>query len=227
MGKDHQKKHIQRNKLERKQNRREPYDRILIVCEDSKAAPQYFREICAAYKLATSNVEIQPGKYGTSPLQVVQYAQNLFENGDLHKQINRRSFEQVFVVFDRDDHDSYQDALSLAESLNGQMVNNDNQPITFQAIPSVPCFELWVLLHYEDVQAALHRDRVLQKLKVYIPKYKKGNIGLFTKTRPDLQRAMDCANRLAGKHTAANGFQPYTAIGELVRLLISIKQTTI
>lgn len=223
MGQDRQKKHIQRDKLERKQNRREQYDRILIVCEDSKSAPQYFREICAAYKLATSNVEIQPGKFGTSPLQVVQYAQHLFENGDLHKGIKPYSFEQVFVVFDRDDHDSYQDALSLANSLNGQMSDNDDQPAAFQAIPSVPCFELWLLLHYEDVQAAIHRDKVIQKLEKYLPQYKKGNIGMFARTSPALQQATKFANRLMEKHSAANGFQPYTAIGNLVRLLITLR----
>ena len=93
----------QRKQLERKLNRRASYDRILIVSEGSKTEPNYFREIRAANRLHTANVEVQPSEMGTSPIQVVKYARELFENGDRHKHIQPRAFEQVYTVFDRDD----------------------------------------------------------------------------------------------------------------------------
>jgi hypothetical protein len=60
---------------------------FLIVCEGEKTEPNYFREIRAAHRLHTANVEVQPSELGTAPIQVVQYAQTLFKNGDRQKWI--------------------------------------------------------------------------------------------------------------------------------------------
>lgn len=128
MAKDHSAKERQRQQLERKQNNRASYDRILIVSEGSKTEPNYFSEIRSAYRLHTANVEVRPSEFGTSPLQVVQYARDLFDNGDRHKHISRRAFEQVYAVFDRDDHASYFDALNLAAALDGRLRNDAKQP---------------------------------------------------------------------------------------------------
>jgi RloB-like protein len=94
---------------------------------------------------------------GTAPLQVVRYAKELFENGDLHKGIRPKSFDQVYVVFDRDGHHTYFNALKVAESLDGKLRNDDRQPVRFRAVASIPNFELWLLLHYEDIHHPLHR----------------------------------------------------------------------
>ncbi len=45
-------------------------------------------------------------------------------------------------IGDRDDHDSYHEALTLAESLDGKLRNDVKQPVIFQAIASVPSFDL-------------------------------------------------------------------------------------
>ncbi len=133
MARDNSPKERQKKQLERKQGRRASYDRILIVSEGSKTEPNYFQEIRAAYRLHTANVEVRSSELGTAPIQVVQYAQTLFENGDRHKNIQRRVFEKVYAVFDRDDHDSYHDALALAASLDGN-IQNDARQLTMQQI---------------------------------------------------------------------------------------------
>ena len=153
MARDNSPKIRQREQLKRKQNQRASYDRILIVSEGSKTEPLYFKEIRTEYRLHTANVEVRPSELGTAPIQVVQYAQDLFEKGDIHKAIQPRAFEQVYAVFDRDDHDSYFQALRLAESLHGKLRNDAKQTITFKAMASVPSFELWLLLHFEDIKA--------------------------------------------------------------------------
>lgn len=213
----------QRKQLERKLNRRASYDRILIVSEGSKTEPNYFREIRAANRLHTANVEVQPSEMGTSPIQVVKYARELFENGDRHKHIQPRAFEQVYAVFDRDDHASYFDALNLAASLDGNLRNDNKQHVIFKAIASVPSFELWLLLHYEDIQAPLHRDEVIQRLKHYFPCYEKGVVGTFAITRQHLDVATLRAGRLATMATAYDDPEPFTAIAELVVLLTNLR----
>lgn len=169
MGRENAPKERRRQELQRKQARRAGYDRILIVSEGSKTEPLYFGEIRTAYRLHTANVEVRPSALGTAPIQVVQYARELFEKGDRHKHIAPRAFEQVYAVFDRDDHDSYLGALQLAESLDGKLRNDAKQAVRFKAIASVPSFELWLLLHFEDIQAPLQRDEVMQRLKQHSP----------------------------------------------------------
>lgn len=215
---ERQKKH-----LERKQGRRASYDRILIVSEGSKTEPNYFREIRAAHRLHTANVEVRPSELGTAPIQVVQYAQALFEDGDRHKNIQHRAFERVYAVFDRDDHASYHDALALAASLDGKLKNDAKQLIRFQAIASVPSFELWLLLHFEDIQAPLHRDAVMRRLKTHIPGYSKGAGNAFAITEEHLNVATHRAEQLAARFTAHTDPEPFTAIAELVKLLTTLR----
>lgn len=223
MARDNSPKERQKKQLERRQGRRATYDRILIVSEGSKTEPNYFREIRAAYRLHTANVEVQPSEWGTASIQVVQYAQELFENGDRHKNVQRRAFERVYAVFDRDAHGSYHEALTLADSLDGKLKNDAKQPVTFRAIASVPSFELWLLLHYEDIQAPLHRDDVMRHLKLHIPSYDKGAGNAFAITGEYLDIATQRAERLAERFSARTDPEPFTAIVELVKLLTTLR----
>jgi hypothetical protein len=225
MARDNSPKERNRQQLERKIGRRASYDRILIVSEGTRTEPNYFGEIRAAHRLHTANVQVHPSEHGTAPLQVVQYARELFENGHRHKGIQRRAFEQVYAVFDRDDHDSYFNALGLAESLNGKLRNDLGQPIVFKALASVPNFELWLLLHYEDIQAPLHRDEVVQRLKIHIPGYDKGAGNIFAITCPHLAAATVRATALAERFTAHDAPEPFTAIAELVQILTKLHST--
>ena len=222
MARDNSPNERQRQQLERKLGRRAKCDRILIVSEGSKTEPLYFNEIRIDKRLPTANIAVSPSELGTEPTQVVEYARQLFEQGDKHKGIHPRAFEQVYAVFDRDDHPTYFDALALVKSLNGNLKNNDGQLVTFKAIASVPSFELWLLLHYEDIQASLHRDEVMRRLKQYIPGYEKGVGGTFATTREWLEIAMQRAYRLAKRHSADDGLEPYTDIMDLVALLASL-----
>jgi hypothetical protein len=221
MGRDNSPKIRQRAQLERKQNQRASYDRVLIVSEGSKTEPLYFKEIKNALRLQTANVEVHPSALGTEPIQVVRYAKNLFVAGDPHRRIRAKAFEKVFAVFDRDDHKSYFDALKLAGSLDGKMRNDVKQPVEFKAVASVPCFELWLLLHYEDIRHPLHRDEVLTRLKLHIPGYAKGAGGSFAMTKVNLDIASQRARKLAALSTAFDDTEPSTDIVELVALLIA------
>lgn len=225
MGRDNHPKHGQHERKAYKEARRAAYSRVLIVTEGSKTEPHYFKEIQTAYDLHSANVQVRPGQLGTAPIQVVRYAQQLFEKGDLHKRIAPRVFDQVYAVFDRDDHGSYHDALKLAASLDGRLKNDNQQLIPFKAIASVPCFELWLLLHFEDIQAPIHRDKVMQRLRKpeNLPGYEKGEGGAFAFTRHLLEIATQRADALAGKFTAYDEPEPYTAVGQLVARLTTLR----
>ena len=223
MGKDNQPKARRAAQLARKKAQRAPYDRILIVSEGRKTEPQYFSEIRAHYRLHTANVQVQPGQLGTQPLQVVEFAEQLLAKGDRFRNIQPRAFEQVYAVFDRDDHATYHTALDKAAALDGKLRNDQSLPVKFQAIASVPCFELWLLLHFADVLAPLHRDEVYQRLRQHLPGYDKGQIGHFAKTLQHLSAASQRAEQLSALATAHDGKATYTDVHRLVRLLTTLK----
>lgn len=223
MGKDNQAKARQAKQLARKAGKRASYDRILIVSEGSKTEPLYLNEIRKDFRLQTTTVQVQHSQFGTSPMRVVEYAEHLFINGDETKGIKPRAFEQVYAVFDRDDHDSYHNALAKLKSLDRKLQNEEKQRVKFEAIASVPCFELWLLLHFEVVLAPLHRTAVYQRLRQYLTNYDKGQAGHYAQTCQHLAVATQRAEHLAGLTTAHNGIEPYTDMHRLVHLLTTLK----
>jgi len=223
MGRDYQAKARQLRRKRAKEAQRASYARILIVTEGSKTEPLYLEEIRAAHQLHSANVAVQPGQFGTAPIQVVRYAQQLFENGDLHKGIRPRCFDRIYAVFDRDEHDSYIDSLNLAKSLDGKLRNNEKQAVRFKAIASVPCFELWLLLHFEVIQHPIHRDEVMARLKKHFRDYHKGAAGVFAITRNQLTVATQRAQALAEKFNAYTYPEPFTSLHELVTLLTTLR----
>lgn len=222
MGRDNHPHERQLRKLERKQNRRASYERVLIVSEGSKTEPQYFGEIRSAYRLHSANVAVQPSRLGTNCLQVVEYAAWLFENGDPQRGIQKRAFEKVYAVFDRDDHGTFHNAIARAKGLNGHLKNDLKQPIAFVAIPSRPSFEFWLLLHFEDVQHLLHRDKVVKRLKKHLPDYEKSAQGVYSLTKPKLTIAIERAKKLLNNDLTDDN-EPYTGIVELVEALMNLK----
>jgi hypothetical protein len=219
MGRDNTPQIRQRAQLERKRSRRASYERILIVSEGSKTEPLYFCEIRSAKRLSTINVQVYASALGTQPSQVVEYAKQLFEEGDLNKGIRKRAFEKVFAVFDRDDHSTYFNALDQAQSLDKRMRNDLNQIVEFRAIASITSFELWLLLHFEDIRHPLHRDDVMVRLKKYIPDYEKGGGGSYARTSKSLDTATSRAKLLKQRSNAFIDTEPYTDIHELVEIL--------
>ncbi len=126
-------------------------------------------------------------------------------------------------MFDRDDHETYYNALAKVTALNGNLRSDLKQAVKFEAIAPVPCFELWLSLHFEDVQAPLHRTEVYQRLRQYLPNYDKGQEGHYAQTSQNLADASQRAEHLAQLTTARDGTEPYTDMHRLVHLLTTLK----
>jgi hypothetical protein len=225
MGKDGQPKHRQAaRELLRRKAQRQPAERLLIVCEGSKTEPLYLGEIRQQLRLPSANVQVQPAAYGTEPLRIVEYAERLFTEQQRGLGIHARSFDRVVVVFDRDEHHTYHAALQRVAALNGRLENDERVKVPFEAVVSVPCFELWLLLHFEDVFAPLHRDEALARLRAHVAGYAKGQGSHWAVTRDRLEVATARANALvAAGHTADDGTQPCTNMHELLHRLLHLK----
>jgi RloB-like protein len=204
----------QAHALARKKGKRPPYQRVLIVCEGAKTEPIYFDDIRKQNRVSSAHIRIIPAD-GTQPRQVVEFAEKTF--------LKTKEYDLVYAVFDRDDHTTYAGAINRVPALDGKLRNDERKPVRFVAVPSVPCFELWLLLHYADIQAFHHRDEIINRLGTYIPGYVKGMGNTYATTEPFLPQAVGRAQRLVARFAPLPGTDPYTRVHELVQLLRSIR----
>jgi RloB-like protein len=201
-------------KLARKQGKRPAYDRILIVCEGSKTEPLYLDDIRQQFRIPTAHINVIHSTNGTEPRQVVDSAEQVF--------LASRNFDLVVAVFDRDDHQTFNDALLRAAALDQNLKNSDRKLVGFKAVPSVPCFELWILLHFQDIYAFWHRDEVLAAVSNAIHGYRKGSTGIYAATKSSIPKATARAEFLRTKFNPTTGTDPYTDMDWLVGKLRSL-----
>ena len=202
--------------LSRRQGRKKSYDRMLIVCEGEKTEVNYFEAIRIEMRISSADIKVVPGDYGTSPLQVVQYAIDKFSE--------TKAFDRVYAVFDRDQHDSYHNALTKAAAQNAKLRNDEGRKIPFTAIPSVPNFELWILLHFRDVFAPLTRAEVYSELKkaMVYPGYAKNSVTVYADTKDLSLNASARAQGMRAQFNAHSGVDPYTDVDLLFRELTKV-----
>ncbi|WP_245472412.1 RloB family protein [Rhizobium jaguaris] len=204
------------SRLARRQGRKRPYDRMLIVCEGEKTEVNYFEAIRREKRLPNADIKIVPSDYGTAPLRIVEYAIDQFKES--------KAFDRVYVVFDRDDHDSYHNAFSKAEATNKKLKNDEGTAVPFKAIPSVPNFELWILLHFRDVLAPIHRNEVYAELRKHAcyPTYAKNSKTVYQDTKDRLPAANSRAAVLRDRFDKNNGNDPYTDADVVTAELLKI-----
>ncbi|MFM1814527.1 MAG: hypothetical protein RLZ98_1222, partial [Pseudomonadota bacterium] len=114
------------------------------------------------------------------------------------------------------------EALQRAAQLDNQLRNVDKTPVRFQAIPSVPCFELWFLLHYRDVYEYYTVDDLLRLLQNHLPNYRKAREGIYADMQGTINQAMARACNLKVRYNAEAGDKPYTDFDDLVSRLLTL-----
>ena len=186
---------------------REPYKKVLIVCEGKKTEPNYFKGLKDSLRLNSANVAIVG--HGATPSKIVERARQLYQN----EKEDGDPYDKVYCVFDRDEHPDYQQSL--------RMVKREGR---FEAIISVPCFEYWLLLHFEYTtrpygrQSAAHA--VVADLKRHLPNYSKNDERIFEKLRDKVETA----KKNAAKSLRLGRDNPSTNVHKLVKYLQNIKK---
>lgn len=199
--------------LAREQAQRKPYDVALIVCEGSKTEPNYLKGLREHLKLNSANIVIKPCSSGSDPVNIVNFAL------EEHK---RDSYDQLYCVFDKE-HTNYHQALDKVTT------TSEKKKIPIYAITSIPCFEYWLLLHYEDTSRPFHKkgnksagDQLKSALKKYINNYHESDKNIFEITRPYLKQAIDRSKRIDKVQQANKTDNPSTKVYHLVEYLMDI-----
>ena len=158
-----------KNKLESKKQAPANY---LIVCEGKQTEPNYFnglkKKINEKYgnkvDVLIPNIDVKGTGMNTKSL--VEYTQKMINYAN-------KMYNQVWVVFDKDDYNDKQ--FNLA-------VNSCDYNVAW----SNPNFELWLLVHFKKINKCISKDEVLKELskEFYrngLGSYRKNDKNVFSK----------------------------------------------
>lgn len=181
----------------RREGDREWQPTVLIVCEGETECV-YFRSLIKEWRLSTVKIEEPKG----SPISVVDHACT-----------QKEVYDTCWCVIDKDQHPTFDNAKKKAK---------DN---AHKTIISIPCFEVWIFLHFDYKTPLCNTCPDVEKLlkgktiTAVIGKYKKPELPM-----PDLLERMDTAiknsKRLRNDAIASESF--FTNVDELVEYLQSM-----
>ncbi len=207
---------LRKKDLGRVKKLRQPAKRCLIVCEGEKTEPNYFKGLKNHLRLSTLEIKIVKNDKGTDPLSVVNKAHD-----EAFSSVRDDRYDAVFCVFDRDSHATFEKALAKIKGLRER-----KNPEPFHAIYSVPCFEYWILLHFDcPMRPYLPEGSyspcalVEKNVHRFLPDYEKGLSDLFLRLGPLTEKAVQNA-RTANKNAERDGFDaPSTRLPDLLEIL--------
>lgn len=172
---------------------------FLIVCEGEKTEPNYFR----SFRISSARVQIVPAS--CDPETLVRRALEFNKASD-------EPFDQVWCVFDRDDcvRRRFNTALQLA-ARHG-----------FLVACSIEAFELWFLLHFQYMDAALDRRQYIDILngQLAVP-YRKNSETIYAELLDHQTAAIKNGKRLFRNYGSEVDYDnnPSTTVFKLVEEL--------
>lgn len=175
----------------------ETRQRILIVCEGEETEKNYFE------KFRVTSLRVKVLGIGLSNESLVDWAITYPQ---------RLEYDQVWCVFDKDDCSiaQYERAVRKARS-NSMRVVFSNQS-----------FELWFVLHIEDLTSATDKETYINKLTRFLGfKYDKSDPRLYDKFLPYIDTAILRADRLLDRYQPPRPWHndPSTNVHNLVLIL--------
>jgi len=191
---------------------------ILISLEDARSARLYFEDY--RRELKASRVVVIAHHQGPNPDDVVEAAKQTNDKREREAQAGRDNrFDEDWVVFDTEgpnDHDRIQKARRGIEKA---------KRLGFKTAVSNPCFEYWLLLHFEET-TALFKDgkAVCDRLKNHIKAYSKSK-SPYQPTREHVELAMKRAEKQlpekgAGGSSNPCEVHPCTEVHRLIKSLL-------
>jgi hypothetical protein len=149
-------------KLIRHPAKREPKRRITLFCEGKNTEPAYFEALRRQFSTVLVDLRVI-GEAGV-PFTIAEKAVKYLKDAGLGKKSRRKlsSYEendQVWGVFDRDEHLRYQEAIARCLEAGVRVARSN------------PCFELWLILHERDYDKPSDRHEVQAFLQRLRPEY--------------------------------------------------------
>ena len=189
----------------------------LIVTEGTQTEPMYFeairQEINQHYR---DRIQLEIHGEGDNTLSLLERAKSRVRNSGL-------IYKHVWIVYDTDDFPA--ERINQTET-DCNVLSQANEETIYHAVWSNQCIELWFMLHFNYVDANLHRSEYYPKLSEWLRnigqgEYAKNRRDIYSVLRPYLDTAIRNARKLDERNqgrTPANS-APGTKVYELLALL--------
>ena len=171
----------QPRRLIRKPAIREERQCILIVCEGEKTECNYFRRLRKELRLASVDIEVK--HRGSAAFRAVEYARELKGN---RANSLFSDYDKTWCVVDVE--------CPPQKSLDKAVIHAKNYQIDL--IMSNPCFEYWLLLHFEKTSSHMTAKKTLQRLKKHLPGYSKSDDDWFRVVHQETEEAIKRAKAI-------------------------------
>lgn len=195
------KRYRQRTPKTRKMN-----SRIFVGMEGSKTEPKYLRNLKALFTQIKFEI-IQTGSH-SAPVNILKKMKETIKN-DLRDKGRNAKRDKAFLIFDDDGRTQKE----FEQAISWQKSDPENNYIVL----SRPCFELWLLYHFEDCVGIQTKQECIKRLKEQWKKYEKNYQKSFTED--EVFKAMDRALAKCSTFDDAFSNQACTAMGAFVKLL--------
>ena len=218
---DQSERRISRRKLGRRPPHLSGKPRILILCEGARTEPTYFNWLKYDKRL-TSVVVRRSRANQIGPPGLLKRARNELRNDP--------GWDEIYCVLDHDGRDS---AVGKLEAELTAM-NRKRASTKVEMILSDPCFELWLLLHFEFTDRPYTSVRggrsacadVIEQLQRHIPGYRKNTTHYLKLVEGRVSDALsnaDQLNRLSPETRLRRS--PYTNVSKLVARLLELAES--
>lgn len=214
------KKEAEQYNRKRYQDTKDERKRLIIACEDTKSSRFYFQEIFSELQkdFAIAKTSLVIAKHiGTDPNNVLKA---------LLEHPKYETFEHKWIVIDRDEKRLRKGETGgrTVEEFEQALANAEKNKV--DVAYSNPCFEIWVLLHFQYYDKKIDRYVLERYLRRY---YQYSKSKLFSRMfDPDLQKtAIKNATNLMrwreGQGINPTTDNPSTTVHKLVELLNGFK----
>lgn len=192
--------------------------RVLIACEGRASETNYFEALRRTLRVGPDIVTVL-GDRATAPLPLVQVVIKE-RTRRVSKNLFNPELDEAWAVFDGDEHRlsaqaAWREALALASAENVKLAISN------------PCFELWLLLHFQPQYAPLDAAGALGRLRRHLPRYAKNQTLYPDPLAPLTETAIERARQLARRHAASDEpswANPSTGMAALVRSLLALRE---
>lgn len=196
--------------LKRRGPVRQPKKKFVIFSEGQNTEPDYFEALRRHAFGALVDLEIIEGVGVPATIAEKACARaKLKKNKRL-----RSSFEEndeIWAVFDRDEHPNFEASIVRCKAANVGTAQSD------------PCFELWMILHYQEYDRPDDRHAVQKKFASICKDYdpKKGKTTDCKKLIGFVEKAEDRAEKQLARRLAESQhiLRPYTMVFKLTKSL--------
>jgi len=179
-----------KSKNRRRKNIRPPKPIILIVCEGEKSEKFYFDGFRKEARI--SNVEIEVIGKGRPGNSLLKFTQNKVKNESI-------TYDQIWIVFDKDDLSDEE-----FDSIVSKAIYRNKMNVAY----SIPCFEYWLLLHFDYYNTPLTTKDCIKKLKNRFPVYRKNLDDVYYRLADKKYSAIENAKRMEDEHKKQGNTKP-------------------